>query len=91
MESAAVGRALIASDIPGCREVIDNNGYVFLAGDVYDLIDKIERFIQLPYEQKIQMGKMSRQKVEREFNRQIVINTYMQEINNIFMISGLEE
>lgn len=91
LESAAVGRALIASDIPGCREVIDNNGYVFLAGDVYDLIDKIERFIQLPYEQKIQMGKMSRQKVEREFNRQIVINTYMQEINNIFMISGLEE
>lgn len=83
LESAAVGRALIASDIPGCREVIENNGYVFVMGDVHDLVDKIERFIQLPYEHKVKMGKMSRQKVEREFDRQIVIDSYMQEINDI--------
>ncbi|NLX01631.1 MAG: glycosyltransferase family 4 protein [Syntrophomonadaceae bacterium] len=83
LESAAIGRALIASDIPGCREVIDNNGYVFAMGNVHDLVDKIERFIQLPYEQKVQMGKMSRQKVEREFDRQIVIDSYMKEINHI--------
>lgn len=89
LESAAVGRALIASDIPGCREVIDNNGYVFSAGDANDLIDKIERFIRLPYEQKVQMGKISRQKVEREFDRQIVIDSYMQAITDICMVSGL--
>jgi galacturonosyltransferase len=83
LESAAVGRALIASDIPGCREAIDDNGYVFSVGDVNDLIRKIEDFIHLPYEKKVAMGKMSRQKVEREFDRQIVINKYLQEINEV--------
>ena len=74
---------LIASDIPGCREAINENGYVFSVGDIDDLIRKIEDFINLPYERKVTMGKMSRQKVEREFDRQIVINKYLQEINEV--------
>lgn len=83
LESAAVGRVLITSDIPGCREVIDDNGYVFSVGDVNDLISKIEEFIHLPYEKKVAMGEKGRQKVEREFDRQIVINKYLHEINEV--------
>jgi len=83
LESAAVGRVLIASDIPGCREVIDGNGFVFSVGDVNDLVGKIENFINLPYEKKAAMGKMSRQNVEREFDRQIVIDKYLQVINEV--------
>ena len=86
LESAAIGRVLIASDIPGCREIIDNdcNGYTFRAGDVSDLIEKIEKFITLPHEKKAEMGKRSREKVEREFDRQEVIGRYVKQIHLAF-------
>ena len=44
---------------------------------------KIERFIKLPYEQKKQMGQNARKKVEKEFDRQIVIDAYLNEIERI--------
>lgn len=83
LEAAAMGRVLIASDIPGCKEVVDNNGYLFRVRDANNLVDKIEKFIRLPYEQKVQMGRMSRQKVEQEFDRKIVVDSYMQVIKTI--------
>ena len=43
----------------------------------------MEGFIALPYEQKAQMGKAARAKVEKEFDRQIVVNAYMEEIANV--------
>ena len=41
----------------------------------------IERFIALPYKQKCEMGMAARRKVEREFDRQVVVNAYLKEIN----------
>ena len=43
----------------------------------------MERFIALPYAQKVAMGEAGRKKVEREFDRQIVVETYMKEIRQI--------
>lgn len=82
LETAATGRPLIASNIPGCREIIDNdiNGYLFDVGNVDDLIEAIEEFINIPQDEKEAMGKQSRIKVEREFDRQIVIDAYLEEI-----------
>lgn len=90
LETAATGRALIATDIPGCREIIDNdiNGYTFRAGDANDLIEKIEKFISLPHEKKTEMAKRSREKVERQFDRQIVIDSYLEEIEKILIRSS---
>lgn len=83
LESAATGRALIAADIAGCREIIDKNlnGYTFKAGDTQDLISQIEKFINLSHEEKEEMGRQSRRKVEREFDRCLVVASYMEEIN----------
>lgn len=85
LETAATGRVLFASDIPGCRETIDegHNGYTFEAKNTNHLVEKIEKFIKLPYEKKVKMGKNSRLKVEKEFDRNIVINAYMKKINRI--------
>lgn len=85
LETAAIGRCLIASHIPGCREIIDNdiNGYTFRAGDVNDLIEKVGKFIGLPHEMKAEMGRRSREKVEREFDRRIVIDSYLEVIDKV--------
>lgn len=85
LETGATGRALIASDIPGCRETIEegNNGYKFEPQNTNDLVKKIEAFINLPYQLRIEMGINSRKKIEREFDRNIVVNTYIEKITQI--------
>ena len=54
-----------------------------LEKDSEDLIDKLEKFINLPYEEKKAMGLAARAKVEKEFNRQIVVRKYLDELNRI--------
>ena len=85
LEGAAMGKPLIASNIPGCREIIDDggNGYLFDVKSAVSLKEKIEQFIRLSSERREQMGRHSRAKVEREFDRNIVINEYMKVINEI--------
>ena len=85
LESSACGRPIITTDRSGCREVIDDgvNGFICKQKDSEDLIKQIEKFLALPYEKKKEMGLASRAKVEREFDRQIVINKYLNEIATI--------
>ena len=85
LESAACARALITTNRSGCREVIDNgiNGFVVEQKNAQDLIEKIEAFLALPWEQKKAMGIAGRAKVEREFDRQIVVEKYIEELNKI--------
>jgi glycosyltransferase involved in cell wall biosynthesis len=85
LETAATGRVLIASNIPGCRETINEglNGYTFEAKSTNHLVEKLEKFINMPYAEKVQMGRKSREKVEKEFDRNIVVNDYMKKINQI--------
>ncbi len=85
LESCASGRPIITTDRAGCREIIDDgvNGYVVKQKDSKDLIEKIEKFLALPWEEKRQMGLNGRKKVEKEFDRQIVVDAYLKEINAI--------
>ena len=48
LEAAATGRALITSDIPGCRESVEDgkNGYLCRAGDAESLEQAIRKFMQ---------------------------------------------
>ena len=82
LESAASGRPIIATDRSGCREIIEDgvNGFVVKQQDSQDLIEKIEIFLSLTMEERIAMGIAGRRKVEREFDRQIVIRKYLNEI-----------
>lgn len=85
LEHGAMGRPAIASNIPGCREPIDNgiSGFTFEVRDVDDLVAKVETFIKLSNEEKAATGKAARNKMEREYDRNIVTDIYLKEINNI--------
>lgn len=85
LESAANGRPVITTAVPGCRETVDDGrtGFLVIPRSSKSLIDAVERFILLPYNQKIYMGREARKKVEKEFDRQIVINAYLKEIKSL--------
>ena len=82
LESCASVRPIITTDRSGCKEVVDDgvNGYVVKQRDSEDLIQKIEKFLALTHEQKMQMGLAGRAKVEKEFDRKIVVDAYMKEM-----------
>lgn len=85
LEAAACGRPTIACNRAGCREVIDNNitGYLIDVNNIDDAENKIQLFLRLPLEKRKIMGIMARQKIEKQFDRQQVIEKYMHEINQL--------
>lgn len=81
LESAASGRPIITTDKAGCREVVDDgiNGFIVKQQDSRDLIEKIEKFLSLSIDERKAMGLAGRAKVERDFDRHIVIQKYLDE------------
>ena len=90
LEAAAMGKPLIATDVPGCRDaVIDGvNGFLCAPRDYSDLAGKLIAFLSLDPAAKEQMGSASRMKVEREYDERIVINRYLAAIETA--TSGLD-
>lgn len=86
LESCAAGRPIITTDRPGCGEIVNDgvNGYIVKQQDKDDLVEKVERFIALPHDMKRKMGLAAREKVTREFDRNIVIKAYLDTITNLF-------
>ena len=83
LESLACGRPIITTDRPGCREIVEDgvNGFIVKQKDSADLIEKIEKFISLTNKQRAQLGLNGRRKVEELFDRNIVIDKYIDAIN----------
>lgn len=82
LEAAACGRPIITTDHPGCKETVDDglNGFLVKKQDAKDLVEKMKMFIDLSYEDKKRMGLAGREKVAKEFSRDIVVDAYCQEV-----------
>lgn len=83
LESCASGRPIITTNRPGCREIVDDgsNGYVVKEKDSNDLIAVLEKFLSLSYDDRRKMGLNARDKVVLKFDRDIVIQKYLKELN----------
>ena len=79
LESCACGRPIITTNRAGCREIVVDgvNGFIVRPQDSDDLIAKMEHFICLDNEQRKSMGLAGRDKVEKDFDRRIVVNKYL--------------
>ena len=82
LENAASARPIITTDNPGCKEAVDDekSGFIYHGGDVDALVKKIEAFLSLPNEERKDMGLAGRRKMEKEFDRKIVIKAYLKMI-----------
>ena len=78
LEAASCGRAIIATDVPGCREIVHNgeNGILVPLKDSSSLASAIKELINNPEKRK-RMGKSGRKLVENEFSEEIVVNQTM--------------
>ena len=84
LETAASGRAVIATNVPGCAETYEDgiSGIGFVPKSREALIEAMEKFMALSYEQKKAMGIAGRNKMEQEFDKKIVIASYLDAMNN---------
>lgn len=82
LESAAAGRPVLASLVPGCQETFDDgkSGIGFQVKNASALTEAIKNFLALPYEKKQEMGRNGREKMEAEYDRQIIVEMYLDEI-----------
>jgi len=82
LEAAAMAKPIVTTDVPGCREVVDDgiNGYLCRVKDAVSLAERMERIIGLGEEQRREMGAKGREKVVAEFDERIVIDRYKEAI-----------
>ena len=85
LEAAATGRPVLATNIPGCKEAVEDNmtGLLFTPRSAEALESTIEFFISMPVKQRKAMGQAARVKMEQEFDRRKVVESYMEEINRV--------
>lgn len=85
LEAAAMGCPIITTDVVGCREIVDDgvNGLLCRPRDAADLAEKMRRMITLSSEERAEMGRRGRDKVEREFDERIVIGKYLKAIADL--------
>lgn len=82
LESAAMGRPVITSNIFGCKEAVSEgvNGYLCRRQDENDLYKALKKFIGLPYEKRVQMGAESRKRMEKLFDKEKVVKKTVEKI-----------
>ncbi len=85
LEGASMGRPAIATNISGCKEIVEDGvtGLLCEPKSTSALIEKIEKFIALPYEVRKKMGINARGKIEREFDRRKVVRAYLVQIDRL--------
>lgn len=78
IEGASMARPIIASDVPGCREVVEDTktGYLCKARDKKDLMRCVNDFMSLQHEEKALMGRLGREKMVKSFDDSIVKEAY---------------
>ena len=87
MEGAASGKPLITTNHTGCKEVVDDgyNGFLCEPKDVDSLVKAMEKILQMTDEERRQMGLHGREKMEKEFNIDLIVDEYNKAISHYFM------
>lgn len=84
IEACAVGRPIVTTDVPGCRECVDEgvNGYLVPLKSIKELADAIEKLI-VNVDIRSEFGIASRKKAEAEFSIENVIEKHLAIYNEL--------
>lgn len=90
IEAAACGRAIVTTDVPGCRDAIipDETGILVPVRDVTALADAIQLLIMDP-ERRMGMGMAGRALAEREFDLEDVVAMHSRIYENLLRAESL--
>lgn len=89
MEASAMGRPIVATDVPGCREVVADGitGYLCEAKSAASLADRLQAMMALSAEERRAMGERGRTKVAAEFDENAVIARYLEALHELTGVS----
>ena len=75
LEAAAIGRPVITSDIPGCREAVEDGktGFLCKPRDADSLYEQMYRMAAASFVERQAMGRAAHEKMAREFEKQLVV------------------
>jgi glycosyltransferase involved in cell wall biosynthesis len=92
LEAGAMGKPIVTSDNVGCRDcVVDSiNGFLCQPQSTESLVAKMELMCMMGYKGRIEMGRKSRQKIEDEFDENIVIKRYITAIKDCLNSISME-
>ncbi len=85
LEAASMKKPIVATDVPGCKEIVVNgvNGFLCKPRDVADLAKKMEMVMSACAEKRRQMGKAGRKMAVEMFDEKIVIQKYKNILSSI--------
>jgi glycosyltransferase involved in cell wall biosynthesis len=87
IEAASVGRPIVTTDVPGCREVVTHmvNGLLVQPRDAQALASAIEILVNNPRLRK-SMGEENRRKAEAEYANEIIINQTLRVYDSFYKL-----
>ena len=83
LEAGSMEKPVITTNTTGCKEIVEDGvtGLLCKVKDDIDLAEKMEQMLMLTEEQRNSMGKKARQKIIKEYDKQIVIDAYLKAIS----------
>ena len=88
LEGMAMGKPLVASDVPGCRDTVADgvNGYLVTVQDAESLAAGMERIIQSSAAERLKMGQRGRQMALERFAEQVIVAQYIDRLHNFSVV-----
>jgi glycosyltransferase involved in cell wall biosynthesis len=85
LEAASMAKPIITTDVPGCKEVVDDgiNGYLCQPRDADSLAMQMKKMMHLSQTHRERMGQKGREKVVADFDERLVIEKYLEAISSI--------
>jgi glycosyltransferase involved in cell wall biosynthesis len=85
LEAASMAKPIVATDVPGCREIVDDgiNGYLCQARDVDSLAAMMQKMMSSSIASRETMGQKGREKIMAEFDERVVNAKYIRAIEEM--------
>jgi glycosyltransferase involved in cell wall biosynthesis len=85
MEAAAMARPVIATDVPGCRHVVQDGvtGYLCKVRSASSLADAMNKMVELKDSDRAKLGEDARRRAETHFSDGLVIDAYFDALSEI--------
>ncbi len=85
LEAASSSKPIIATDVPGCHHVVENNynGLLCKIKSADDLAQKMEQMTHLDDFTLKTFGENGRKKIEVQFDEKLVIDKYIKELETL--------
>ena len=82
LEAAAMAKPLIATDVPGCRQVVEKgvNGLLCAARDPRSLAEAMLAMLRMPRDERLRLGAAGRAMVESRYDERIAVRAYLDAI-----------